>query len=74
VLDENNEASDGVLAIGKATRIRLLVGNAGWGKTSFSAVSETFLDLDRDVLQMTLIYRDTTGKECRDAVRVKQHC
>jgi len=37
-------------------------------------VSETFLDLNRDVLRMTLIYRDQEGKERRETIQVKQHC
>lgn len=72
--DDKNEVNDGVLAVGKRNRVRLLVGNAGWGKVSFSAVHETFLDLKRDVLRMTLIYRDRDGKECREGVQVKEHC
>jgi len=74
VIGEDNKANDGVLAIGKPNRVRLLAGNAGRGPTSFSAVSETFLDLNRDVLRMTLIYRDREGKERRETIQVKQHC
>jgi len=74
IRDETKKLHHGEMAIGKTNRVRLLVGNAGLGKASFSAVSETFLDLNRDVLRMTLIYRDQEGKECRETVQVKQHC
>jgi len=74
IVDEENKLHHRELAIGKLNRVRLLVGNAGLGPVSFSAVSETFLDLNRDVLRITLIYRDVDGKECRETVQVKEHC
>jgi hypothetical protein len=57
------------------SKVYVMVGNAGSGPDTLAVVDEQFLDLEKDVLTVTLIGEDEEGNEVRgEPVRLKQHC
>jgi len=62
------------MKIGEEDSVMVYVGVRGSGPASFLAVDESFLDLDKDKLFVTLVARDAKGKEIRQRTQIKEHC
>jgi hypothetical protein len=62
------------LAIGGETHVSLVAGNPGLGATALSAVDETFLDLEKEVLLATVVAKDEKGAVLETTTRIRQHC
>lgn len=59
---------------GQATKVNVLVGNAGSGPDTLAVVDEHFVDLERDELTVTVIASDRDGKPVRETSRIREHC
>ena len=62
------------LQIGHSQGVRIMVGAAGSGGSTFMAVDENFLNLKEDKIFVTLIATDRAGKEIRARTRINGHC
>lgn len=62
------------LPIGGEEHVNLMAGHRGSGDDTLCPVSEEWLDLLRDTLWVTLIYKDKSGKEARARSQIKEHC
>jgi hypothetical protein len=63
-----------VLSVGVEESIHLMLGSRGSGPDTFCAVSEDFLDLEKDVITATLVAKDKDGKELRRRFPIDKHC
>lgn len=59
---------------GQATKVNVIVGNAGSGPDTLAVVDEHFVDLERDELTVTVIASDRDGKPVRETSRIREHC
>lgn len=62
------------MSIGQSATFMLYVGTRGPGPSTFMAVDESFLDLDRDKIFATVIAKDAKGNEVRKRTQLKEHC
>lgn len=62
------------LAIGESETFMLYVGTRGSGPSTFMAVDEEFLDLEKDKIFATVIAKDRKGNELRKRYQLKEHC
>jgi hypothetical protein len=58
----------------ESTTFMLYVGTRGSGASTFMAVDEDFLDLDKDKIFATVIAKDGKGNEVRTRHQLKDHC
>jgi len=50
------------------------IGKGGLGKESFCFLSDTFLDLKKDKIFVSIIGKDGGGKELKERFQIKEHC
>ena len=62
------------LKAGTHVHLNVLVGNAGSGPNTLAAVDDTFLDLVRDELRVTVAGKNSKGEEAARVTRIKSHC
>lgn len=62
------------LPIAGEKKLHVMLGSAGSGPDTLAVVDEDFLDLERDVLTITLVATDDEGNEVQSRTRVNHHC
>lgn len=61
------------LSAGSNAHLNVIAGNGGAGPDTLAVVDENFLDLERDVLTVTVIAKGKAGA-VRETTRIKKHC
>ncbi|KAF0243920.1 MAG: hypothetical protein FD180_2949 [Planctomycetota bacterium] len=62
------------LTAGGSTHLNVLVGHKGSGDASLSVVDENFLDLKADRLFVTVVAKDSEGREVKERSQILKHC
>jgi len=62
------------MPIGREATVMFYVGTRGSGDSTFLAVDEDFLDLDKDKILVTVIAKDAKGNVVSKRAQLKEHC